>query len=124
MTPNKPLFAFFGTSQFVTYALDALEARGLVPALVITAPDRPSGRGMKMTASPVKQWALARGIDVLTPEKLKDESFAAELGNTDWDLFIVASYAKILPRTILDIPRKGSLNIHPCGLNFAGRHRF
>jgi methionyl-tRNA formyltransferase len=110
---EKPLFAFFGTSHFVTYALDALEKKGLLPALVISTPDKPAGRGMKLTPSPVKEWATARGIDVLTPASLADDTFAAELANTDWDVFIVASYGKILPERILSIPRRDCLNIHP-----------
>ena len=74
---NKPLFAFFGTPRFAVRVLDALEAHGLLPALVITAPDKPQGRGLALTPSPAKQWALKRGIDTLTPSTLKDESFAA-----------------------------------------------
>ena len=106
-------FAFFGTSDFVIPALEALGAHGFTPALIVTAPDRPRGRGMEVSPSPVKQWAQERGIDTLTPETLKDEGVADELRNTDWDVFIVASYGKILPRAILDIPRHGCLNIHP-----------
>jgi methionyl-tRNA formyltransferase len=121
--PNNPLFAFFGTPGFAVRVLDALEAAGLLPALVVTAPDKKAGRGQKLTPSPAKSWAEARGIDVVTPESLKDdpsrqggaeaEAFVAELQNTDWDIFVVAAYGKIIPKTILDIPRKGSLNVHP-----------
>ena len=113
MSAKNPLFAFFGTSSFATCALDALEQQGLLPALVVTAPDRPQGRGMKLTPSPVKEWALAHGIDVSTPTTLTDEQIAAELANTDWDIFVVASYGKKLPKNVLDIPRRGCLNIHP-----------
>lgn len=116
MTKHKPgtiRWAFFGTSDFAIPALEALLAHGLVPALVITAPDRPRGRGMEVSPSPVKTWALGHGIDVLTPESLKDDEVVSELRNTDWDLFVVASYGKILPHAVLDIPRKGCLNIHP-----------
>ncbi len=110
---SKPLFAFFGTPRFGVAVLDALERQGLLPALVITAPDKPRGRGLEVSPSPVKAWATERGIDVATPATLKDEVFAAELGNTDWDAFVVAAYAKLIPKHILDIPRGGSLNIHP-----------
>ena len=113
MSNKKPLFAFFGTPEFVTHALDALESRGLVPALVITAPDKPRGRHHELSPTPVKAWALERGIDVLTPPTLKDEQLMAELRNTDWDFFLVAAYAKFLSNTMLAIPRLGSLNIHP-----------
>jgi methionyl-tRNA formyltransferase len=110
---NKPLFAFFGTPKFAIDVLNALEANGFLPALVITAPDKPRGRGLEVSPSPAKEWALERGIDVLTPSTLKDEAFAQELGNTDWDVFVVAAYNKLMPKSILDIPRKGCLNVHP-----------
>jgi len=110
---HKPLFAFFGTPHIATKVLDELEAEGLVPALVVTAPDKPAGRGLALTPSPVKVWALERGIDVAQPTTLKDEDFIAELSNTQWDVFVVAMYAKILPKAVLDIPTHGVLNVHP-----------
>lgn len=113
MSTKNPLFAFFGTPRFSVQVLDALESHGLLPALIITAPDRPRGRGLEITPSPAKAWAMERGIDVLTPDKIRTEEFVAELKNTDWDLFVVAAYAKLIPKNILDIPHKGSLNVHP-----------
>jgi methionyl-tRNA formyltransferase len=113
MSDKQPLFAFFGTPKFAVDVLQALEAKGLIPALVITAPDRKQGRGMVLTPSPAKQWATERGVDVLTPATLKDEAFIAELANTEWDVFIVAAYAKLIPKVMLDIPKHGCLNIHP-----------
>ena len=110
---NPPLFAFFGTPKFAVNVLNALEAHGMLPALVITAPDRKQGRGMVLTPSPAKSWATERGIDVLTPATLKDEQLVAELANTEWDVFVVAAYAKLIPKNILDIPKHGCLNIHP-----------
>ena len=110
---NNILFAFFGTPRLSVNVLNALEKHGLLPALVVTAPDKPAGRGQKLTPSPAKQWAQARGIDVMTPTTLKDEAFATELQNTEWDVFVVAAYGKLIPKTILDIPRRGSLNVHP-----------
>ncbi len=110
---EKPLFAFFGTPHFAVVVLDALEYRGLLPAVVVTAPDRARGRGLEVSPSPVKAWAMERGIDVLTPETLKDEQFAAELANSDWEVFVVAAYNKLIPKNILEIPRRGALNIHP-----------
>ncbi|HEV8666800.1 MAG TPA: methionyl-tRNA formyltransferase [Candidatus Paceibacterota bacterium] len=110
---KDPLFAFFGTPKFAVDVLNALEAKGLLPALVITAPDRKQGRGMVLTPSPAKQWAIERGIDVLTPTTLKDEALVAELSNTEWDVFVVAAYAKLIPKNILEIPKHGCLNIHP-----------
>ncbi|HYF12687.1 MAG TPA: methionyl-tRNA formyltransferase [Candidatus Paceibacterota bacterium] len=113
MSAKEPLFTFFGTPRFAVVVLDALEERGLLPALVVTAPDKQKGRGLKLSASPVKEWALERGIDVLEPNDLKDEQFIAELKNTEWDVFIVAAYNKILPKNIFDIPNHGTLNVHP-----------
>lgn len=110
---KQPLFAFFGTPILSVHVLDALERGGMVPALIITAPDRPQGRGLALTPSPVKQWALERGIDVLTPETLKDENFLAELENTEWDLFVIAMYGKLIPKRVLNMPKKGCLNVHP-----------
>jgi methionyl-tRNA formyltransferase len=110
---SQPLFAFFGTPACATIVLDRLEANGFLPALVVTAPDRPSGRGMKLTPSPVKVWALERSIDVVTPTSLKDEAFIEELQNTEWDVFITAAYAKLIPKAILDLPVHGNLNVHP-----------
>lgn len=107
------LFAFFGTPLFAVRVLDALESHGSLPALVVTAPDKPQGRGQKISSSPTKTWALERGIDVLTPTTVRDEQFVAELANSEWDLFVVAAYAKLLPKNILNIPRHGCLNIHP-----------
>ncbi|MCX6820189.1 MAG: methionyl-tRNA formyltransferase [Candidatus Adlerbacteria bacterium] len=110
---KKPLFVFFGTPKFSVHVLDALEKHGMLPALVVTAPDRHQGRGLVLTPSPAKMWTTERGIDVLTPSTLKDETFVAELQNTDWDVFLVAAYAKLIPKNILDIPRRGCLNVHP-----------
>jgi methionyl-tRNA formyltransferase len=113
MSQKEPLFAFFGTPRFAAKVLDALEACGLLPALIVTAPDKKQGRGMQHSPSPVKQWALERGIDVMTPEKLSQKEFVAELKNSEWDVFVVAAYAKLLPNALLEIPRRGCLNIHP-----------
>jgi len=113
MASKQPLFAFFGTPRFAVNVLNALEKNGLLPALVVTAPDKPRGRGMEVSPSPAKAWAQVRGIDVITPATLKNDELIADLANTDWDVFVTAAYGKLIPRQILDIPRKGSLNVHP-----------
>lgn len=95
------------------HVLDVLESQGLVPALVVTAPDKKQGRGLELTPCPAKVWAEGRGIDVLTPTTLKDEQLVAELANTEWDLFVVAAYGKLIPKNMLEIPRRGALNVHP-----------
>jgi methionyl-tRNA formyltransferase len=113
MSNKKPLFAFFGTPQVGVHVLNRLEAHGYLPALVVSAPDKPRGRGHTVSPSQVKAWALERGIDVLTPATLKDEEFLSALQNTDWDVFLVAAYNKLIPKTLLEMPRRGCLNMHP-----------
>ncbi|MDO8958891.1 MAG: methionyl-tRNA formyltransferase [Rhodocyclaceae bacterium] len=104
--------AFAGTPEFAAVALRALIDAGFEISLVLTQPDRPAGRGQKLVASPVKQVALAHGIPVHQPEKLRDPATHAPLIAAAPDLLVVAAYGLILPQTVLDIPRLGCLNIH------------
>lgn len=104
--------AFWGSSRFSVLCLDELKAHGLTPALIITTPDQPTGRGLKLTPTPVKVWATENNITCLTPDKL-DTDFTAELKKYGIPLFLVASYGKIIPQLILDLPKNGTLNIHP-----------
>ncbi len=121
MSVKHPLFAFFGTPKFSVDVLNALEAKGFLPALVITAPERPRGRGLKLTPSPAKAWAQERGIDVLTPATLKDPAVLEALQNTEWDVFVVAAYAKLIPKSILEIPRRGITGVDVAVLKDIGR---
>lgn len=101
---------FFGTSSFAVPALRAFA--GVVECgLVVTQPDRPSGRGRLMTPTPVKAAAIELGIATVEPEKLREVFDAVRAARAD--LFAVASYGKIIPQTILDLPRLGALNVHP-----------
>jgi methionyl-tRNA formyltransferase len=111
---NPITFAFFGSSRFSVIVLDELAVAGFLPALVVTTPDKPQGRGLKLQPTPVKEWAIARKIPVLDPAKL-DAEFAKTLEPGSWklELFIVASYGKIIPGAIISLPKHGSLNIHP-----------
>ena len=104
-------FVFFGTPRLASVFLDELEKAGLVPSLVVTAPDRKKGRGLELAAPEVKEWALKRDIPVIQPEKF-DEDTAAALRAAAADVFIVIYYGKVLPKSILDIPRRGTLNVH------------
>ena len=114
----KILFA--GTPDFARVALEHLLAAGFDVPLVLTQPDRPAGRGMKLQASPVKQLAQARGIAVAQPRSLRldgkfpDDAAAARAAivATQADAMVVAAYGLILPRWVLDAPRMGCLNIH------------
>jgi methionyl-tRNA formyltransferase len=111
---------YAGTPEFAAIALEALYAAGHEITLVLTQPDRPAGRGMQLHASPVKQCAIAHGMPVAQPISLrldgKYPDVAREahelLRNTPHDIMIVAAYGLILPRSVLDIPRLGCLNIH------------
>ena len=123
---------FFGTSQFSIIVLKQLIARGFIPQAIVTVPDRPAGRKMLLTPPPLKEWAQSvefaemlqtqnkklgiiqdiLQIPILQFEKLNSEAVEA-LRRFNTDVFIVASYGKIIPQTVLDIPSHGSLNVHP-----------
>ena len=101
-----------GTSPFAVESLRALADGGYEICGVVTQPDRPKGRGYVMTPTPVKEFALARGYEVLTPEVLKDGAFLPELQRLDPDLIAVAAYGKILPEYLLSYPKLGCINVH------------
>lgn len=103
---------FAGTPEFARQALAALIAAGHEVVLVLTQPDRPSGRGMKLTPSPVKLEAEKHGIPVYQPEKLKDPATHERIKTAEAEVMIVAAYGLILPQAVLDIPPRGCLNIH------------
>jgi methionyl-tRNA formyltransferase len=103
---------FAGTPAFAARALEALISAGHDIALVLTQPDRPAGRGMKLTSSAVKEVALRYDLPLHQPEKLRDPATHAPLLAADADLMVVAAYGLILPQAVLDIPRRGCLNIH------------
>jgi methionyl-tRNA formyltransferase len=102
---------FAGTPHFAASALDALVKVHEIVA-VLTQPDRPSGRGMQLTASPVKLLAQQHGIQVLQTATLKTEVIQKELAALNADVMVVAAYGLILPKAVLQIPRLGCLNIH------------
>ena len=101
---------FMGTPDFAKESLEAIYNAGYNIIAVITNPDRPKGRGMKMIASPVKEFAVEKNIPVLQPEKIRE--IKDTLVQLNPDLFCVVAYGKILPKDILDIPKKGSINVH------------
>ena len=103
---------FAGTPVFAAQALSAILAAGHQVALVLTQPDRQSGRGMAVHASPVKELALANGIEVFQPPTLKDDAAQQRLRDVGADAMIVAAYGLILPQAVLDTPRLGCINIH------------
>ena len=102
--------AYLGTSEFAVKILDRLIESGYIPSLIVTAPDKPKGRKMIMTSPPVKVFAQKHNLKIIQPEKL---NLDIQCPSEDFDLFIVASYGKIIPKSILDIPKFGTLNVHP-----------
>ena len=103
---------FAGTPEFARVALTALHAAGHTVLAVLTQPDRPAGRGMKLMPSAVKQAALRLGLPVLQPPSLKFVDIQATLRGFDADVMVVAAYGLILPQAVLDLPHRGCLNIH------------
>ena len=101
---------FMGTPDFARESLEAIYNEGHNIIAVITNPDRPKGRGMKMIASPVKEFAVENNIPVLQPEKIREIEDVLKQLNPD--LFCVVAYGKILPKEILEIPKKGAINVH------------
>jgi methionyl-tRNA formyltransferase len=103
---------FAGTPEFAARALEALIAAGHTIALVLTQPDRPAGRGMKLTPSPVKTVALHHGLPVYQPLTLREAELQAPLRAVSAEAMIVAAYGLILPQAVLDIPARGCINLH------------
>lgn len=110
-------FIFFGTDDFAVAVLEELKKAGFVPVLIVAPPDKPKGRGLVLTPPQTKEWARKYSIPVLQPEKF-DASFSSQLSMFNASIFIVASYGLIIPQSILDIPSKGTLNVHPSLLPF------
>ncbi|NSW44568.1 MAG: methionyl-tRNA formyltransferase [Bacteroidales bacterium] len=102
---------FMGTPQFAAYTLKELLKSQHQIVAVVTVPDKPAGRGLKLKQSEVKQIALEHQIPLLQPERLKDESFIASLKSYQADLFVVVAF-RMLPKEVWSIPPKGTINIH------------
>ena len=100
-----------GTPDFAVASLDALIKAGFTIVGVITAPDKPAGRGMKMNESAVKKYAVKHGLKILQPEKLKNEEFLSELRSLDADLQAVVAF-RMLPEQVWNMPPKGTINVH------------
>ena len=103
---------FAGSPEFAVRALEAIHGSGVAVPVVLTQPDRPAGRGMTVSASPVKRFAESRSLPVLQPARLRDALILADLQTVDLDVLVVAAYGLILPRAVLDWPRHGCINIH------------
>lgn len=112
MSYKKIQFVFFGTPDLAVFVLEELERGDLIPSLIVTSPDKPAGRGMKLTSPPVKVWAGERNIPVLQPKKLKAE-LLPELQKENYEVGVVTAYGKIVPQEMLDAFPHGILNVHP-----------
>jgi methionyl-tRNA formyltransferase len=111
MTDSRPRIVFMGTPEFAVATLDAIVKSGNNVVAVVTVPDKPAGRGQKVSVSPVKEYAQKNHIDVLQPEKLRDDSFIARLKSLDADIFVVVAF-RMLPEQVWSIPHLGTFNAH------------
>ena len=104
---------FMGTPDFAKESLEAVYNAGHKILGVVTNPDKPKGRGMKMVASPVKEFAIEKKLEVFQPIKIKDnQEFIDKIKDLNPDVICVVAYGKILPKEILDIPKFGCINVH------------
>ncbi|MFC5652115.1 methionyl-tRNA formyltransferase [Paenibacillus solisilvae] len=103
---------FMGTPDFAVPSLEALLTAGHEIVLVVTQPDRPKGRKKTLTPPPVKDAALRHGLTVAQPEKLRTSETVAQITDLQPDLIVTAAYGQILPKTVLDAPRLGCINVH------------
>ncbi len=116
MSKNNPVWAFFGTEGISIIVLDELKARGFIPRLIVTVEDKPKGRNLEMSSPEVKTWAENEDVDFIQLKSLKDkesEEIIRSSAPEGFDLFVVASYGKMIPQNILDIPKHKTLNVHP-----------
>jgi len=104
-------FAFWGTPEVSSQTLEILFSHGYIPSIIITSPDAPSGRGMQIHESPTSIWAKEHNIKYLKPDKL-DNTFIEEFKKIKVNLSIVVAYGKIIPESVINIPTKGTINIH------------
>lgn len=113
MQNQKFKFVFFGTSDFSVGILNALKHEGLLPELIVATPDEPKGRGLVLTPVPTKVWAETHNIPVFQPVSLKNDDVIDRLKQIHADLYVVASYGKIIPKNIFELPPHKTLNVHP-----------
>jgi methionyl-tRNA formyltransferase len=109
--PTDPRIVFMGTPEFAVASLDAILRAGYNVAAVITAPDKPAGRGMQLTESAVKKYAREKGLPILQPEKLKAPAFLDELRSFTADLQVVVAF-RMLPEVVWNMPPMGTVNLH------------
>lgn len=103
---------FMGTPEFAQKSLQYIYEAGHEVVLAVSQPDKPKGRGMKLVPTPVKEYALQKGIEVFQPEKIRTEEVYEKLKSYDADVFVVTAYGRILPKNILELPKRGCINVH------------
>ena len=108
---DRPRIVFMGTPDFAVPSLQVCTQLGEV-VLAVTQPDKPKGRGQELRSPPVKQWALAHGLEVAQPDKLKATRFHEQLAPLSPDVAVVAAYGKVLPPELLAVPGHGCVNVH------------
>ena len=111
MSNSKINFIFFGTPDVASKTLEILKENNYLPSLIVTSIDKPQGRKMVITPSPVKIWAETNNIPYLQPTKIDDE-FINKIKDLNFDLSIVVAYGKILPEKLIKTPKLGTVNIH------------
>lgn len=111
MNPKDTRIVFMGTPAFAVASLDALVKAGFTICAVVTAPDKPAGRGLQLQQSAVKKYAVENNLSVLQPTKLKDPEFVEALKKIDAHLFVVVAF-RMLPEVVWDMPPMGTINVH------------
>lgn len=104
--------AFFGTPTFALPTLEALAAAGRVPRVVVSQPGRGAGRGRRPQQPPVALWAEDHGIELLQPERVRDEGFLCDMADRELDVAVVVAFGQIFPKRLLEMPRWGCINLH------------
>jgi methionyl-tRNA formyltransferase len=105
--------AFFGSPDIAVVVLNELKKVGIVPSLVVSNPDAPVGRKQILTPPPVALWVKENNITLFQPTNLKEKENLEPILNEGWDLFVVVAYGKILPKWLIDLPNRGTINLHP-----------
>jgi methionyl-tRNA formyltransferase len=110
--PKLKKIVFFGTPEFALPTLDALAEAGRTPALVVSQPPRPSGRGKTVLQPPVAEWAEEHEVPLVQPESVRDPGFLAELKKLAPDVAVVVAFGQIFPPELLELPKRGCINLH------------
>lgn len=113
MNNSEIKFVYFGGEPLGVPVLEELKQADLLPSLIVCNPDRPAGRGQKLTKPPVKLWAEAHDIPTLQPTDVSSPEAVPEIAQTSWDLFVVVAYNKILPTWLIELPTHTTINVHP-----------